>query len=57
MYLGFEIIGRWGPVHNYPSPLKGSLNANMCLWALVFGHTFLSGLRNKMDLSVMKTVY
>lgn len=57
MYLGFEIIGRWGPVHNYPSPLKGSLNANMCLWALVFWHTFLSGLRNKMDLSVMKTVY
>lgn len=31
MYLSFEAIGKQFPVDNYPSPIEGSLNANMCL--------------------------
>lgn len=58
MYFGFEAIGKQVPVHNYPSPIEGSLDGNMCLWmSPVFRQTFLSSLREEIGLSIMKTAY
>ena len=56
MYYSFEATGKQILVHNYLSLIEGSLNANVCLWAQYLGK-HLSSLREKIGLSVMKTVY